>query len=816
MAQSRRSPDCPGFIHAGPATGDDAGARPDPPHVTLRGTAVHVTDPETGAERAIEELGRVGAWTLMAVFENRGETTAVFEELGRTDGRIVFVCDDGVRLELGKSLEPTEHGDDSRWYHGHRQDEVLPAGAHTFDATRDEAAHLIVGQPDVLRYELLQGGSDPDPEEVAACFPPMRRNVWDGHERPHTFIGTPISADVIPFYYREVAMVWRVPTTIVAPGSDKAMEAENLWEGLVGGWLPVVRTVYPTGTDECWEVVAFAPAEGATAFAQPAWYRYVRLERGVAAEVKYVDSFLPYPHSGSPDPAGFYRSLFSVHDYWEQQLASAMSIRGADSWIDDFSRHAIALERITRRGDHPKYGISDHAYGGEEHDGFPDLLTNSVTCCNEWGLFSSARGYLDYYFTHFVRLDGSLNHRGPEIGKYGALLSCLAQYCDYADDDALLCEHDQKVKAIVDLLVTRWQDARRVPPSDPTYGMIKGRNEADIGFLTPTLLEMDYEQPYLSNSAQAWRGLRDIASSWQRVGGRSRDGEMVERGRALAENAAELFADARHGVESSWLEKDGVRGLPIIAGSSEFYWETTYRSGPESFDENRVWSELLWSGIPEKSTVDEILEIAGARGGSTLDIFTNRYHIVAFLVSEAVHGLLQHDLVPEALLVFYAHAFHAHTRGTWTARECVDLNRDTGYSTPYCIPAQVTIPTIAKWLLVFEDPIERTLTLGQGAARAWLKHGEGFGVERAPTRWGSLNYVVRSRLDEGAIDVDLTLPPRPGARIRVRLRCPDRYVPESVQVLNRDDVAIDVDGDLLTIQEGAVGRVKCEVLCART
>jgi hypothetical protein len=732
----------------------------------------------------------------MSVFSDRGRLMAVFEELGIAEGRIVFLSEDGSVLEFGKSLEPTEAGAGS-WYRGRTKDQVLP------------------GQPDVLRYELLQGNKDPEPDQVRGCFPPVRRAFWEGIERPHSFIGTPVSADVIPQYYKDVPMVSRVPTEVVAPETAAAIRAENLWEGLVGGWLPVIRTVYPVGEEECWEVVAFAPLEGATAFVQPAWYRYVKLNAGQVKEVKYIDSFLPYPDHIADDPAEFYRSLSALHTYWQNQLDEAMTIRVPEEWIEDFSRHALVLEKITRRGEHPKYGVVERAYGGEEHDGFQDALTSTVICSLEWGLFSSAHAYLNYYFDHFVRLDGSVRYRGPEMGKYGVMLSCLAQHYDYTQDYSLLCCHDQKIKAIVAMLLRRWQAARSLSPDDPAYGMIKGRHEADIGFLTPTLNELDYERPYLSNSAEAWRGLRDIALSWQRVGKERADAEMANRGTDLQQSAAALLADARRGVERTWLEKDGITGLPIIAGSTLFYWEAPYRSCPESYDENRVWSELLHSGILPKETVERIMDIAGERGGTTLGVLNNRLHIVGFLVAEAVHGLLQHDLVPEALLVFYAHAFHAHTRGTWTAIECVDMDRDRASHTPYCAPAQVTVPTIAKWLLVFEDPLDRTIILGQGAPRAWLEHGKAFGVERCPTRWGPITYSVQSRLDEGWVDAEIVLPPRPGATLRLRLRFPGDYVAERAELLGASDFEVRVGPDIVNLPAGAQGRVSLRVWCTK-
>jgi hypothetical protein len=762
----------------------------------------------TSHEVKAEELDRFGNWVLMSVCELDGAMTAVFEDFENERGSILFVTEDGVTREFSKSLEPTtEQG--YTWYRGHPKPDVLP------------------GMPDILRDELLAGGGDPDPEQVRACFPPIRRSSADGLEKLHTFTGTAISNDVIPHYYIDVPMVSRVPTEVVAPETARAIRDETLWEGLVGGWLPIIRTVYPIGEQECWEVIVLATPEGATLLLQPTWYRFTRLRDGQVQEVRYVDSFIAPPGDPYPRSEGFYRALVAVRDHWESELSGSMRLTTPEPWIADACRHALVLERITRRGAHPKYGVVERAYEGEEHDGFQDALTSTVICTLEWGLLHLARAYLDYYLTHFVRIDGRLKYRGPEIGKFGVMLTCIATYYDYSRDETLICEHDQKIKAIVALLVGRWESARRCDPSDPTYGMIRGPHEADIGFLRQwedsrrleqeaagaSLPGSDYEQPYLSNSAEAWRGLRDIALSWRAVSLERDDSELADRAAKLLEQAELLLQDARRGSERTWLRKDGVEGLPIIAGSSTFYWEAPYRTSPESFDENRVWSELLHSGVASKETVERILQIAAQRGGSTLGIFTNRADIVGFLVAEAVSGMLQHDLIPEALLVFYAHAFHAHSAGTWTAVECVDMDRARARHNPYCVPAQMTVPTIARWLLAFEEPVERSLVLAMGVPRTWFRSGETFGVEGCPTRFGMLSYTVQSHLDQGHVRVLVALPPRSGASVRVRLRLPAGYVAERVEVANRADVHPVLDGEFVSLPVSTRGRLDLRVLC---
>ena len=122
---------CPGFSDTKSAFGEQPAARPGAPRVSFRGTTVLVRDEKTGAETAVEDLARAGAWTLMAVFEDDGAMTAVFEEVEVTEGRIAFVREDGVHLQLAKSLEPTTGGG-SGWYNGHRKEEALPAGSQAF------------------------------------------------------------------------------------------------------------------------------------------------------------------------------------------------------------------------------------------------------------------------------------------------------------------------------------------------------------------------------------------------------------------------------------------------------------------------------------------------------------------------------------------------------------------------------------------------------------------------------------------------------------------------------------------------------------
>lgn len=748
-----------------------------------------------GADRLIQPAvgARLGGWTLVGTFVTAGGPIVVLEQQAAADGEIVFLGPKGLVRRCPKSLEPTSegaaglefHGIDA-WYRGHLKADVLP------------------DHRDVLREELLGGGDDPQLDAVAACYPAARHAFFEGHLRPHSFVGTGISDDVVPLYYRDVTMVSRVPIGVIAPGSEAAMEKGELWEGLVGGWAPLVRTVYPIADDEAWEVVTFASSVTANAVKQPVWYRAVHLKAGEVVETKYIDSFLPFPKPGEDLAGRFYAELFATLDYWDGTAAGGMVVTGWD-WLANRSRHAFAREMITRHGAHPKYGIADQAYAGAEHDGFQDVLVSSVLACLEWGYFDRARAYLDDYFANFVRADGTLHYRGPEMGKYGVSLTCLGLYFDYTRDASLLLAHRAKIDAIADMLIGRWEKARERAPGDPAYGMIPGYHEADINFLTPNVYELDYDRPYLSNTGEAWRGLRDLARAYEAMGQMRSDPGLAGRGRDIGAIATKIFEDARNGVERSWITKHGVTGLPIIAGDTTFYWEHPYRARPESYDENRVWSELYFGGAATRETVVRLWEIAGARGHTTLGVFNNRKSMVGFLVWEEIAGLIQHDMIPEALLTFYAQAIHAHSRGTWTAIECVDMDRSRGAHSPYCLPSQMTVPIAAKWLLVYEDPVSGVITLGRGLPRDCLADGRTIAASHAPTRRGRLDFTLTSRLASGEIDADINLPERPGAAIRLRLRAPRGYV---LQSAHTDGETLAIDGDCVVLSEGRTGRVR--------
>jgi hypothetical protein len=117
----------------------------------------------------------------------------------------------------------------------------------------------------------------------------------------------------------------------------------------------------------------------------------------------------------------------------------------------------------------------------------------------------------------------------------------------------------------------------------------------------------------------------------------------------------------------------------------------------------------------------------------------NGRDILGFISYGYAQALLGLDRIEEYILFLYAHRYHDHSRGSWTAGEVSGI---TGDGALFCIPAQQTIPLLVRWMLVFEGPDEDTLYFGRAVPRDWIASGKAIGIEQAPTRWGRVDFKM--------------------------------------------------------------------------
>jgi hypothetical protein len=757
------------------------------PHVAVMGQdAVDLRDGGHGVKVHVGE--RAGRWTLMAVIEQEtGKPVAVFEDFSNLRGGMYVADTKGAWRELAKSLEATI-ADPETLYRGHSLKEV------------------VASDHDLLGAEILAEPGDPSFAAVAPCLVPVTTM------ETYTFVGTRENSDKVGVAYG--GRTANFDPAVLVPAVEKIRADGKVLDGLVGGWLPVLRFVYPEENGDWTELVMFAPPrmEDGNKRIQPVWYRVCRIEGNELKWAKYFDSYLPTPPRSEPPAAcGFYKDLVATCNGWEGALAHGMQVDLPDERLANLARHSLVRAMITRIGSFPKYGVMDRNYGGAEHDGFQDTFNVDTTAMLEWGQAALARDYIDNYFTYFVRDDGSILYRGPETGQYGRMLTVVAEYYAYTRDAELLLKHRARIDAVTRLLLSLRREGEKLPKENPACGMIAGWCEAD-SCLEPEPAR--YVQPYFSNSSEAVRGFADLGAAWQQIGRITRQVDLVTWGGTLREESKKLSADLQTAIERTILTES--KSLPVVAGAKEpFDVATDHDVHDPQFRAYRANVEMLFSGCLTRPEVETIVRYREARRDILAGVPTAyRYEggeLAGFLSYGHAYGLLQYDMVREFLLELYSLSAHQYTRGTWTAPETRRID-PAQTAAPYCVPAQLTVPLLVRWMLAFEAPNSETLWLCKATPREWLKDGEAVAASEVPTRWGKVGFEIRSHLDEARIEVALDLPREGGPHeTKVRLRAPGERPIAAVTVDGKPWRDFDVKNETIKLPDSIHGKVKLTV-----
>jgi hypothetical protein len=736
----------------------------------------------SGRETEVLLNQKAGSWALMAVVEDGGGRLAVFENVDDGRGNIVFLSRSGIVASLAKSMERTSVPPESL-YGGHSLEEIGGRGFRGGQGAQGVRGSR--GGRDVLGAEILAEPGDPSYERVAPLFPPLR---------VPTFVGTRHSIDKPTFEYGAFSDEIYVDVGKVFPEIAEARERLDVWEGIVGGWLPVPRFVFPAGENRYWDVLIFAEEDPSKFWTQPIWFRILCIEDAQVKEAHFFYHHLPYPPRGEPPAEKFYAALLTMSREWHKVLKPTLRIDVPEARIQDFCLHALAMEMITRVGNQPKYGYPPlgginvfGGYGYSNVDTFQDVFNSSVITFSEWGLLDIARGYIDHYFTEYVRDDGSIDTRGPETGQYGLMLAAIAKYYNYSKDAELILKHRKKICGIVDMFYSLRSKSKKVSVEDPSYGIITGWSEHD------SCLKVDpysLMQPFFSNNADACRGFIDVGQVFVEIGENTSNSELVDVGRGMIEEADEMKKDLYTSMQRSMRTDVDPPALPAVAGDRSRVFA------------HRVYAELMQSGILTKDYASAITRF-GADGERRL---AGRG---GFLFYGFGYGILHHDWIREFLLSYYSVMAHGYSRGTWTSVEsaAIDMSR---YA-PYCTCSQLTIPALTKWMLVFEDPNEPVLWLAKAAPRRWLDDGQKIAVEGAPTRFGTVGYVLTSEIGRGRISGSLDLPAGAEATVKVRIRVPGNRTMKSVRLNGRPWSDFDPALEIVTLGPSVSGRVELEV-----
>jgi len=707
----------------------------------------------------------VAGHTFLCQFNSGGATWKVYEDLRTRDGSVTFVSSAGTARVLTKSAEATFAEADPPYL-----------GL----ALKD----IGTNPRDLLAEKLLANG-DPDPEQVKAAAPPLESAVRgrEGWRLPwNTFVGTKECSDTMPVFYGGSTRTYHAAQWFPELNGQAASKR---FEGLLGGWMPAVRKVFPVSEGNYVEAIIFGDVEDEERFIVQTWHRTARIENGEITKVVYGYSYPPFPPAReNPKPEQFYRGLLVFAEYWDKLLHDFVpTLLPQNSWVD-MSKHAFVRELMTRPGGvYPKYGAVDRDYYGPEYDGFQDIFTMSAYANLEWGRFEPAREIIDNYLTDFTDSKGMINMRGPEVAQFGMTLSLLARYYNYTRDSNLLLHHAQKIEATVQLLTDLHNESVNLPANDPGYGLIHGWSESDSCLMQRP---MTWWLPYYSHNTFAARGLRDLSRAWPEI----------NRGKSAAEENASAWLKRAKTLRTSVvaaMQKNVRKDMnpPYIgtyAGANGTFWESMQKERPSPQQwPHRGYAELLQADVLPADLANLVIDCMRAYGATTLGVVANvepphpqGRDILGFISYGYAQMLLRLDRIEEYLLFLYSHRYHDHNRGSWTAGEVAGI---TGDDALFCVPAQQTVPLLVRWMLVLEDSDDDRLYLAKGLPREWVLSGKEIRIDQAPTRWGRVNFNMTGNADAKRVTAAVELA-RAGApkELQVKFRLPAQYKLQTVTV----------------------------------
>src|SRR5579884_4302718 len=233
---------------------------------------------------------------------------------------------------------------------------------------------------------------------------------------------------------------------------------------------------------------------------------------------------------------------------------------------------------------------------------------------------------------------------------------------------------------------------------------------------------------------------------------------------------------------------------------------------------HRAYSELLQAEVLPQQLANAVIDCMRAYGATTLGVVANVSRpretgrdILGFISYGYARALLALDRIEEYLLFLYSHRYHDHTPGSWVAGEVAGI---TGDSALFCIPAQLTIPLLVRWMLVFEDADEDRLYLGRALPRSWVGSEKEISIEHAPTRWGRVSFSLKTNMTAKTAHASVTLEKQGAHEIYLRMRLPEGAHLLSARVNGQPANLAGKQKDTILIQAGNERTFEVEALLA--
>lgn len=560
--------------------------------------------------------------------------------------------------------------------------------------------------------------------------------------------------------------------------------------GLMGNYLRIISTIgYDTYTRYGFEQLAIVPAS------DPSNSVLVRLyfSNGTVPSYspdslrlyRYYNVSVDYPAVPLDDTV-FYRAVFAEQDLWTRTFGNGTLItlphmegqRQIDSVYGGIVNSLSLYVNLA-----PNYG------DGQDYWAPNSSLTSNVAPVDisllELGLFSFAADRVGFYFTVFINPDGSLSECTPcvdnqegfgdALADYGETLDLFVRTANYqlAYNSSGTVWVNQYLPPFIALLNYTFRlrmnaTVNGTLPGEVTHGLIYGSPEHD------TCHEPDY---YYHNNAWILRGLMQATQFLLQYNGSGIPLAYTELAQRIAQDVPVFQQDIDASIRLATvpLSGNGTNGsssnisywIPPVASVNSTPFESMTESILASYTNFRYWAELLNADIfmPNRTTAVQIMNFRENRAGTIAGITRYTDHLDNMPSFGYAWAALHYDRFESFWLLVYNHMANYQGRGVFTATEQVPYLTDSlGYWRDYlwtyleggidmCVPSAMLVPLATRWSLVFEHFDYDTLWLAKGAPRRWYANNDneekedmndtgGFTITNAPTRFGTISYVV--------------------------------------------------------------------------
>ncbi|MDD4873158.1 MAG: hypothetical protein PHR77_21605 [Kiritimatiellae bacterium] len=358
------------------------------------------------------------------------------------------------------------------------------------------------------------------------------------------------------------------------------------------------------------------------------------------------------------------------------KLQTTPAINTGHPFLDLSVKTGLAYIDATFRGDHPKYGTG--SYAKDEHDGFPPTIIAAVDALSAWGMNTRASQLFNYWLTHFVRENGTINYYGPSISEYGQLLHTAALLAERAGTTGWWENGFKALDRIAEYLLKMRMAAEKED------GLIGGVPEADT---------RKYAGKYFHNNAWVVKGLQQWANvcERQKVSPTTATATIRKVCTSLAQDTLNAIRKTWPADPSDWWlspQVEPVKKPEHLTGKWDLASYTNYR----------YWPELLSSGLLPADMANRIVNARLSAGGQFCGMTRFMDHLDDWPLADYLYGLWSLGRKNDFLLSLYGHIAYHQAEGHLTAYEQVTFPPGK-QAADYCLPCQLVAARAARLLV---------------------------------------------------------------------------------------------------------------------